>query len=71
MSDLQSTLVFAHRKSIDRYRRLLKTRLTVIERDFIMRRLGEEERALLEVVEEPHSLIVSTHHDWNPVMEHE
>ena len=48
-SNLQNGLVYAHRANIDRYRRLLKTHLTEHERDFITRRLGEEEDALLEV----------------------
>jgi len=33
----------AHRNNIHRYRRLLKTRLSDLERDFILRRLEEEE----------------------------
>jgi hypothetical protein len=36
----------AHRQNIERYRRLLKTSLTVLERDFIERRIAEEESAL-------------------------
>jgi len=43
--------MFAHRTNIDRYRRLLKTYLTVNEREFIERRLGEEEKALLEIAQ--------------------
>jgi hypothetical protein len=35
-----------HRNNIDRYRRLLKTRLTQLERDYIDRRLSEEQSAL-------------------------
>ena len=37
----------AHRNNIARYRRLLQTNLTVLERDFIERRLAEEETALI------------------------
>lgn len=40
----------AHQEAIDRYRRLLKTQLTDIERDFIERRICEEEDALLQIV---------------------
>ena len=36
----------AHRNNIHRYRRLLKTRLTEIERQYIERRLAEEQSAL-------------------------
>jgi hypothetical protein len=35
-----------HRNNIDRYRRLLKTRLTELERHYIERRLSEEQSAL-------------------------
>jgi len=49
--EMKNALVFAHRANIDRYRRLLKTYLTVTEREFIERRLGEEEEALLEIVQ--------------------
>lgn len=50
-SDMKNAFLFARRANIDRYRRLLKTNLTVTERDFIERRLGEEEAALLEIVQ--------------------
>jgi hypothetical protein len=33
----------AHRNNMHRYRRLLKTRLSDLERDFILRRLEQEE----------------------------
>ncbi|WP_027565152.1 hypothetical protein [Bradyrhizobium arachidis] len=36
----------AHRNNIHRYRRLLKTRLSDLERQFIERRLSEESSAL-------------------------
>jgi hypothetical protein len=36
----------AHRLNIDRYRRLLRTNLTALERDFIERRLREEQSEL-------------------------
>ncbi|MDE5442619.1 hypothetical protein GWG65_14410 [Bradyrhizobium sp. CSA207] len=36
----------AHRNNIHRYRRLLKTRLSELERHFIERRLAEEQSAL-------------------------
>lgn len=36
----------AHRQNIDRYRRLLDTNLSALERDFIERRITEEEAAL-------------------------
>ena len=36
----------AHRQNINRYRSLLQTNLTELERSFIERRLAEEEAAL-------------------------
>lgn len=36
----------AHRNNIHRYRRLLKTKLSELERQFIERRLSEEQTAL-------------------------
>ena len=36
----------AHRQNIDRYRSLLRTNLTEFERDFIKRRIAEEQAAL-------------------------
>ena len=35
-----------HRNNISRYRRLLQTQLSTLERDFIERRLVEEQRAM-------------------------
>ena len=40
--------VSVHHKNIARYVRLLKTPLTDLERAYILRRIDEEERALLE-----------------------
>jgi hypothetical protein len=36
----------AHRNNINRYRRLLQTQLTMLERNFIEQRLAEEDAAL-------------------------
>ena len=46
MIDEKLARLRTHRNNISRYRRLLQTRLTAIERDFIEQRLGEEEAAL-------------------------
>ncbi len=42
----------ARTSNIRRYRRLLKTELTDLERNFILKRLSEEETALTELTEE-------------------
>jgi hypothetical protein len=46
MLDEDFARIRAHRNNIHRYRRLLGTRLSDIERQFIERRLGEEQTAL-------------------------
>jgi hypothetical protein len=46
MIDEKFALLRTHRNSISRYRRLLKTKLTEFERQFIERRLSEERSAM-------------------------
>jgi hypothetical protein len=46
MLDENLARIRAHRNNIHRYRRLLKTRLSDLERHFIERRLAEEQSAL-------------------------
>lgn len=46
MLDENLAHIRAHRNNIHRYRSLLQTRLSDIERDFIERRLSEESTAL-------------------------
>jgi hypothetical protein len=46
MIDEKFALLRTHRNNITRYRRLLKTKLTECERQFIERRLSEERSAM-------------------------
>jgi hypothetical protein len=46
MLDADLARIRAHRNNIHRYRRLLRTRLSDLERQFIERRLAEEQAAL-------------------------
>ena len=46
MLDADLARIRAHRNNINRYRRLLRTRLSDLERQFIERRLAEEQAAL-------------------------
>lgn len=46
MLDQDFVRIRAHRNNLSRYRRLLETRLSDIERQFIERRLAEEQAAL-------------------------
>src|SRR5262245_49516644 len=39
----------AHRRNIDRYRRLLETKLSEIERQYLERRLSEEQATMVEI----------------------
>jgi hypothetical protein len=49
MIDEKFALLRTHRKNITRYGRLLKTKLTECERQFIERRLSEERSAMEEL----------------------
>lgn len=49
MIDEKFALLRAHRNAISRYRRLLETELTELERRYIERRLLEERQAMEEV----------------------
>ncbi|WP_398467096.1 hypothetical protein [Tardiphaga sp.] len=48
--DIDSARIAAHRNNIARYRRLLRTHLTPLERDFIERRVSEEQRSLAALI---------------------
>jgi hypothetical protein len=48
----------AHRQNIERYRRLLETSLTVLERDFVERRIAEEEAALDRLASDTFPLVL-------------
>jgi hypothetical protein len=49
MIDEKLALLRTHRNNISRYRRLLKTKLTDLERQFIERRVSEERSAMEEL----------------------
>lgn len=49
MIDEKLALLRSHRNNISRYRRLLKTKLTDLERQFIERRVSEERSAMEEL----------------------
>lgn len=50
MNDLGSALVQAHERNIERYHRLLSTRLSDVERNYIESRILQERAALQAVV---------------------
>ncbi|MCA6121691.1 hypothetical protein J6500_07220 [Bradyrhizobium sp. WSM 1704] len=57
MVDRRLEQLRAHRNNIQRYRRLLRTQLTELERSFIERRLTEELSAMKTVAEDMPPLI--------------
>lgn len=61
-SDFSNASGHARRMNIKRYQRLLKTYLTNNEREFIERRLGEEQKALAEVMRDSSIRLVKTSH---------
>ena len=52
MLDVNLERLRAHQKNIDRYRRLLATHLTDLERSYIERRLSEEQASVKELLRE-------------------
>jgi hypothetical protein len=52
MLDVNLERLRAHQKNIDRYRRLLGTHLSELERSYIERRVGEEQASLKRVLRE-------------------
>lgn len=48
--DLNDALIRSHRSNLARYRRLLATHLTELERDYINRRIAEERDALQQLL---------------------
>jgi hypothetical protein len=53
MEQVAEVFARAHRKNIQRYRRLLRTHLTELERSYVERRLAEEKAALLRLTFHP------------------
>ena len=51
MSDQAALWTWVHRANIERYRRMMATPLTAVERRLIEQRIGEEEAALRRTLE--------------------
>ena len=66
MFDEDLARVRAHRNNIHRYRRLLKTRLSDLERLFIERRLSEEQAAVEVLVSETFPVVFTLPKDVGP-----
>ena len=52
MSETTRNKPWAHQANIERYRKIIKTHLTENERQFIERRLAEEQQSLRQVTRE-------------------
>lgn len=63
MLDEDLARIRAHSNNIHRYRRLLRTRLSELERQFIERRLAEEQTALALAAEFPVAFALPTGQD--------
>ena len=50
ISEVKRNARWAHQANIERYRKILKTRLSETERQFIDRRLTEEQQALRQTI---------------------
>ena len=59
MIDESLVRLCAHRQNIDRYRRLMRTNLTVLEQNFIERRIAEEQLALDRLAAETFPIIMT------------
>src|SRR5215211_3268426 len=57
--DVNKARLAAHRNNLMRYRRILATPLTDIERAYVRRRI-DEERALLEQLEQQHRSVAAS-----------
>ena len=53
MTDLRTAKILSHRRNIQRYGRLLATELTEIERQYLHRRIAEEQAELERLQSEP------------------
>ena len=56
MTDQELARMRAHHNNIHRYRRLLQTKLTDLERNFVDKRLAEEQSSLAALVKHPRNL---------------
>jgi hypothetical protein len=53
MTDLRTAKILSHRRNIQRYGRLLATELTELERQYLHRRIAEEQAELERLQSEP------------------
>lgn len=60
MIDKKLALIRAKAANVRRYRRLLQTQLTELERDYVQRRLNEEEDALSAATSETQPLAIGS-----------
>jgi hypothetical protein len=60
MSDKRLALLLCHRANIARYIRLLRTELTTVEREFIVKRLDEEQSKLDALTASTFPLVLPT-----------
>jgi hypothetical protein len=66
MPDENTVRFLVHRQNINRYRSLLKTPLTTLEREFLDRRIGEEEAEIHRLIAESnwHTALGTSSAEW-------
>jgi hypothetical protein len=56
MTDFRTAKILSHRRNIQRYARLLATELTELERQYLHKRIAEEQAELERLQTEPQSV---------------
>jgi hypothetical protein len=60
MTDFRTAKILSHRRNIQRYARLLATELTELERQYLHRRIAEEQAELDRLQSKPLEQVIAT-----------
>ena len=60
MTDFRTAKILSHRRNIQRYGRLLATELTELERQYLHRRIAEEQAELDRLQSKPLEQVIAT-----------
>ena len=60
MTDFRTAKILSHRRNIQRYGRLLATELTELERQYLHRRIAEEQAELDRLQNKPLEQVIAT-----------
>ncbi len=67
MADEKLARIRARTSNIRRYRRLLQTQLTELERSFVLKRLSEEQDALAELADKTFPPLMESKGSWKTI----